>query len=60
MKIPFIGATPLLVQGEVEIVSRTHIQTTMRTSEWVSTLNMELPDTETVIRQWYRDYRITE
>lgn len=48
------------VKGEAEMIGRTHTHTTLHISERVRALNVELPDTETVVRQWCRDYRRTE
>jgi len=48
------------VLGETEVIGRTHTHTTLHISDRVRALNLELPDTDTVIRRWCRNYMRTE
>ena len=48
------------VLGETEVIGRTHTHTTLYISDRVRALNLELPDTDTVIRRWCRNYMRTE
>jgi len=48
------------IQGEAKKIGRTHARITLHISERVRTLNVHLPDTETVVRRWCRDYMRNE
>ena len=44
------------VNGEIKMIGRIHPHTTLCVSERVRELNVELPDTETIVRQWCENY----
>jgi dTDP-4-dehydrorhamnose reductase len=44
------------VEEEKEVIGRTYAHTTLQISERVKGINIELPDVETVVSQWCRDF----